>query len=137
MKSARIAIVGANFAGLRAAQALSRRFDVVVIDAGGWFEWLPNIHELVSGVKRPGDLRLSRKRVVEAAGHRFVRGRVEAIDAARGRLVLAGGRRLSFDACIVAVGGVHDASAVGGAERYAMPFKSVAQCVAIGRRLRA
>ena len=131
----RVAIVGANFAGLRAAQGLGPEFDVTVFDPSPWFEWLPNIHELVSGVKRPADLRLPRKRLVAAAGHRFVRDAVTAIDAKRGTLATAAGVAHEFDYCIVAVGGVEETYGVRGVERHALPFKSVEQCAAIGRRL--
>ena len=64
----RVAIVGANFAGLRVAQRLDARFDVTVFDPSPSFEWLPNIHELVSGVKRPAELRLSRRRLIARLG---------------------------------------------------------------------
>ena len=133
----RVAIVGANFAGLRAAQELGSEFDVTVFDPSPWFEWLPNIHELVSGAKRPTDLRLPRKRLVAAAGHRFVREAVAAIDARRGTLTTAGGTVHAFDFCIVAAGSVDATYGVRGVERHAMPFRSVEQCDAIGRRLGA
>jgi len=131
----RVAIVGANFAGLRAAQGLGPEFDVTMFDPSPWFEWLPNIHELVSGAKRPGDLRLPRKRLVTAAGHRFVRDAVTAIDAKRGTLATAAGTAHEFDYCIVAVGGIEETYGVRGVERHALSFKSVEQCAAIGRRL--
>jgi NADH dehydrogenase FAD-containing subunit len=130
-----IVIVGANFAGLTAAQHLSREHAATVIDSSASFEWLPNIHELLSGVKRPETLRLSRRRVVTGAGHRFVRATVAAIDAPAGEVVTSEGQHLGFDACIVAVGGVNDTYGVPGAERYAMPFKTADQCQAIGRML--
>ncbi len=133
----RVAIVGANFAGLRAAQGLGPGFDVTVFDPSPWFEWLPNIHELVSGAKRPADLRLPRRRLVAAAGHRFVRDAVVAIDAKRGTLSTAAGAVHEFDYCIVAVGGINETYGVRGVERHALPFKSVEQCDAIGRRLAA
>jgi NADH dehydrogenase len=131
----RIVIVGANFAGLTAAQHLGREHAVTVIDASSSFEWLPNIHELLSGVKRPAILRLARPRLVAGAGHRFVNATVTAIDAAAARVISADGRHFGFDLCIVAVGGVNDTFGVPGAESYAMPFKSVDQCDAIGREL--
>lgn len=133
----RVVIVGANFAGLAAARQFGRGYAVTVIDRAPWFEWLPNIHELLSGMKRPADLRLPRARLVRSAGHRFVRATVVAIDAAAGSVVTTSGRRVAFDACIVAVGGTHDTGGVRGADRYALPFKSVADCAAIGRRLAA
>jgi NADH dehydrogenase len=131
----RIAIVGANFAGLSAAQHLRPDHAVTVIDQSPWFEWLPNVHELLSGVKQPADLRLPRARLVARAGHRFVRATVAAIDARAGRLVTVSGRHIDFDACVVAIGGVSETYGIKGADRHAMPFKSVANCAAIGRKL--
>ena len=133
----RVAIVGANFAGLRAAQELGPEFDVTVFDPSPWFEWLPNIHELLSGAKRPTDLRLLRKRLVAAAGHRFVREAVTAIDAKRGNLTTANGAAHEFEFCIVAVGGINETYGVRGVERHALPFRNVEQCDLIGRRLAA
>ena len=131
----RIAVVGAGFAGLTAARELGRQYAVTVLDGSPWFEWLPNTHELLSGVKRPADLRLPHRALVARAGHRFVQATVAAIDAQAGRLVTSGGRHIGFDACIVAVGGVHDTFGVPGADRHAMSFKGVDDCDAIGRRL--
>ncbi len=136
-KRPRVAIVGANFGGMRAAQELGPEFDVTVFDPSPWFEWLPNIHELVSRAKRPVDLRLPRKRLVAAAGHRFVRDAVTAIDARRGTLTTAGGTVDAFDFCIVAVGGINATYGVQGVERHALPFRCVEHCDAIGRRLAA
>lgn len=132
----RIVIVGANFAGLRCAQQLSSRHGVTVLDTRRWFEWLPNIHELLSGVKRPRSLRLPMARLVTRAGHRFVRATVATIDARSRVVTTTAGKRLPFDVCVVAVGGVNDTFGVPGADRYAMPFKSVDDCAAIGERLR-
>jgi NADH dehydrogenase FAD-containing subunit len=131
----RVVIVGGNFAGIAAAQHLDGRYAVTVIDRSPWFEWLPNIHELLSGVKRPADLRLPRARLVRRAGHRFVRAEVTRVDVEAGAVVTSTGRRFPFDACIVAVGGVDETFGVPGAERHAMSFKGVDDCAAIGRRL--
>jgi NADH dehydrogenase len=130
-----VLIVGAGFAGLSAARRLPREVDVTVVDRSSWFEWLPNVHELVSGVKRPRDLRLPLRRLVAHAGHRFVRAEIESIDARRGQAGAVGGRSFAFDACIVAAGGVDETFGVPGAGRYALPFKSVEECAAIGHRL--
>jgi NADH dehydrogenase len=127
--------VGANFAGIAAAQHLDGRHDVTVIDRSPWFEWLPNIHELLSGVKRPADLRLPRARLVKRAGHRLVRAEVACIDPPGGVVITSAGRRIPFDACIVAVGGVDETFGVPGAEQHAASFKSVHDCAEIGRRL--
>lgn len=131
-----IVIVGGNFAGLSAALELPAACDVAVVDPHPWFEWRPNIHELVSGVKKPRDLRLPRRRIVEEAGHRFLRDRVRGFDFARRSLQLGGGRRLDYETCVLALGGVSNDFGVAGAAANAMSFKTVDDCAAIGRRLR-
>jgi len=133
---ARIAIVGANFAGLRTALGLHRRHQVTVVDPSPHVEFLPNIHELLSGFKVPGALRLSRGSLVERAGHAFVRARVHAIEPGACQVVVDGGRRLDFDVLVVAIGGVGTTFGVPGADVHAMPFKTVDHCAAIGERLR-
>ena len=131
----RIAIVGGNFAGLTAAIKLSRRHAVTVIDPSRHFEWAPGIHEVLSSVKTPQGLRLDRAAIVKQAGHRFLRDRVTVLEPAQGRLATAGGRELEFDACIVAVGALWNTHHVPGVARHAMPFRSVADGLAIEQRL--
>lgn len=132
-----IAIIGGNFAGLTAAVRLSKRHDVTVIDPSANFEWMPNIHELLSNVKTAQCLRLDRAAVVEHAGHRFLQDQVTALYPAERRLVTAGGQAMSFDACIVAVGALWNPRGIPGAARHALPCRSIADALAIEQRLRA
>ncbi len=134
-KRQRIAIVGGNFAGLTAAIRLSRRHAVTVIDPSRHFEWAPGIHEILSSVKTPKGLRLDRTAIVKQAGHHFLRDRVTVLDPAQGRLATAGGHELAFDACIVAVGALWNTHHVPGVARHAMPFRSIADSLAIEQRL--
>jgi NADH dehydrogenase FAD-containing subunit len=133
----RVAVVGANFAGLRVAQSLGGDFEVTVFDPAPWFEWLPNIHEIVSGTRRPADLRLPRRRLIERAGHAFVQEEVTRIEPRQRRLTTASGQQHAFDYCVVAVGGRNETYGVPGADRHALPFRSVADADAIRRRLAA
>ncbi len=134
-KRKRIAIVGGNFAGLTAAIKLSRGHAVTVIDPSKHFEWVPHIHEILSSVKTPRGLRLDRAAVVKQAGHRFLRDRVTTLQPALGRLATAGGHELAFDACIVAVGALWNTHHIPGVARHAMPFRNVADALAIEHRL--
>jgi NADH dehydrogenase len=128
-------IIGANFAGLKAALSLPPYHCVSVFDPQPDFEYLPNIHELLSQIKKPSLLRCPRQQVIEKAGHRFIQQRIEQIDADKGIAVSDDGRPYPFEACLVAVGGINNTYGVPGAERFSMPFKSVSQCHAIGLRL--
>jgi NADH dehydrogenase len=130
-------ILGGGFAGLAAALRLRPdRARVVVVDRRPWFEFLPNIHELLSGVKTPELLRLPLDRSVRRAGHRFVRDTVVGIDPVA-RTVATQRRRtpIAYDALVVAIGSEDATRGVAGVVEHAWPFKSVEQCARIGRRL--
>ncbi len=131
----RVVILGGGFAGLAAAARLPASVRVTLVDRTRHFEFLPNIHELVSGVKTPRLLRLPRDRIVRGAGHRLVRADVEGIDLAARRVHVEGRRPIPYDALIVALGGVNASHGVPGVESHALPFKSVDECARIGRRL--
>jgi len=130
----KIVIVGGGFAGLNAAQHLkSSRFDVTVIDPSPHIEWLPNIHEIISGVKSGDELRMSRNILLRRIGHRFLMNR--AMEMSSSAVLLDDGMKVPFDVCIVATGGVNSTFGVEGADQFAMPMKSVDQCQAIARKL--
>jgi NADH dehydrogenase len=131
-----VAIVGANFAGLKTALQLPSDLKVTLLDPSPAFEYLPNIHELVSGVKRPENLRISKNRIIGWAGHRFICDTVLEIDPIANRLVTAGGKRIRFDILVVATGGVNNTFGVKGAQTHAWPFKTVNNCREIGEQIR-
>ncbi len=131
-----VVIIGCNFAGLRAASALPKDLKVTVIDPFPFFEFFPNIHELISGIKTPGNLRLPREELIKGFGHRFIHDYAEKIDGEKNRVQTGRGKKISFDFCIVAVGGVNNTFGVKGADQFALPFKSVRDCYAIGQKLK-
>ncbi len=132
----RVVIVGGNFAGLKTALNLPPKFNVTLIDKHPWFEFRPNIHELVSGIKTPAMLRFSNKAIVRKAGHRFLSGTVTQIVPGHKQVITASGKKLRYDYCVVAIGGIANTFGVQGAEKYALPFKNIAQCHSIGRTLK-
>ncbi len=132
----RVVIVGGNFAGLKTALNLPKRFNVTLIDKHPWFEFRPNIHELVSGKKTPAMLRFSNRAIVRRAGHRFLSGAVTQIVPGKKQVITASGQKLRYDYCVVAIGGVANTFGIQGAEKYALPFKNVAQCHLIGQTLK-
>ena len=52
------------------------------------------------------------------------------------QVITVSGKKLLYDYCVVAIGGVTNTFGVQGAEKYALPFKSVAHCQSIGQRLK-
>lgn len=131
----RVCVIGGGFAGLNAAQQLkSAHYDVTVVDPQPYLEWLPNVHEIISGIKSGEELRLDRRRIVERLGHRFVQARALELNAAA--VTLDNGQILPFDACVVSTGGVQNDYGIEGAGEYAIGMKSVEECQRIAKKLR-
>ena len=130
----KIIIIGANFAGLTAARQIGEFSEVTLIDPAGYFEFIPNIHELISGVKTPSDLRIEKGELIQHMGHNWLQDRVVALKPNENQVELSSGKQLSYDACIMAVGGINDFQEVPGAAQHAYPFKSVEDCQKIGDR---
>ncbi len=131
----KIVIIGGGFGGLNAAQNLkSSKFDVALVDPSPYLEWLPNIHEIISGVKKGDELRISRSSVLRRHGHRFLM--TKALDMSSSIVYLENGLKIPFDVCIVATGSVDSSSRVNGAQQFALPMKRVDQCQDIARKLK-
>ena len=130
-----VVIVGASLGGMTAARTLAGRVTARVYEPAAALEWLPNIHELISGLRRPYNLRVERGPLLAKAGHDWYRQQVTRIDAHRHELLLDDGSVQPFSRVIVAVGGRHQTWGVSGADEHALPFTSVADCQQIGQRL--
>ncbi len=132
---ARVIIAGGGFAGLACANALDHRhFDVTLIDRRKAFEFTPNIHEIVSGVKRAKDVRLDYREALAARQHRFIRGDVSSIDPEE-RTVRVGRRTLRADNLVLTFGAVDATYGIEGVEKHTLPFKDAEHTTAIHRAL--
>ncbi len=135
MKS--VLILGANFAGLQAAAALPRHRQVTVVDSASQFEWTPNIHEILSGVKQASSVALDRPKILSRLGHRFIQAPVSGLDAQARTVTLGDGRTLAFDCCLLATGLTHDYHQVPGAQAHTLGFRSAGEVVRIHAALQA
>lgn len=131
----RIVIIGGNFAGLVAASRLSSDHDVTVVDARGDFEWTPNIHELISGVKNRAGVVLPREQCVGRYGHTFLHDVVTRIDRDSSSVMTESGLVLPYDACLIAAGSQRTTFGIEGADENAMGLRLVDDAVRIGSRL--
>ena len=131
----RVVIIGGNFAGLVAASRLSCDYDVTVVDARADFEWTPNIHELLSGVKHRASVVLPRAACVGRYGHTFVHDVVSQIDRHSSSVITEGGLVLPYDACLIAAGSQRTTFGIEGANEYALGLRLVDDAVRIADRL--
>ena len=132
---ARVVIIGGNFAGLVAASRLSCDYDVTVVDARADFEWTPNIHEILSGVKDRAGVVLPRVDCVERYGHSFVHDAVTNIDRDSSMVICESGLSLPYDACLIAAGSQRTTFGIEGVEEHALGLRLVDDAVRIAERL--
>ena len=131
----RVVIIGGNFAGLVAASRLSRDHDVTVVDPRADFEWTPNIHEILSGVKDREGVTLPRAECVNRYGHSFIQDLVTGIDRDSNTVTTESGHTLPYDACLVAAGSMRTTFGIEGADEHALGFRSVDDAERIAARL--
>ena len=135
MAQQKIVIVGANFAGLSAAAKLGKKADVVIVDPSTSFEWTPNIHELVSGIKSHRSVAISSEKIATRLGHRFIQQRVEQIDAADQGVQLDDGYTLHYDALLLACGHIASGQNIPGAAEHSIGFRHVDQAKLVQQRI--
>jgi NADH dehydrogenase FAD-containing subunit len=131
----RVVIIGGNFAGLVAASRLSTDHDVTVIDTRSEFEWTPNIHEILSGVKNRDNVVLPRAECVSRYGHKFVHDCVTHIDRDSDVVCTEGGLVMPYDACLIAAGSQRKSSGIEGVEKHALGLRYVDDAVRIAEKL--
>ncbi len=131
----RIVIIGGNFAGLAAASRLSCDHEVTVVDARVDFEWTPNIHEMLSGVKNRAGVVLPRAHCVSRYGHTFLHDVVTQIEQDRSSVMTESGLVLPYDACLIAAGSQKTTYGIGGADKNALGLRLVDDAVRIAARL--
>lgn len=131
----KVVIIGGGFAGTVAARALPKKHHVQLVDPGHDFEWIPNLHEILSGTKRPSALRIPRRRLLAEKRQKHVVARAVELDPAKRQVVTDRAGTLDYDYLLLACG--PGPRFVPGAAEHALRLRSVSDAVAIKQRLKA
>lgn len=123
-KKSRIIVIGSNFTGLTAASKLSKSHDVTVIDSKQSFQWTPNIHEILSDVKKESNLSVNLHTIVPRLGHHFIEQAVTSIDEKLQTVTLNNAQILPYDVLLIASGHTRANYDIKGASEYAYGFRS-------------
>ena len=104
----RVVIVGAGFAGLKAARALRRApLDVTLIDRRNHHLFQPLLYQVATGGLSPADISAPIRGLLSSQQNcRVVLGEVTGFDVGRNR-VLLDDDKISYDSLIVATGASH------------------------------
>jgi NADH dehydrogenase len=121
---ARVVIVGAGFAGLRAARALRNApVDVTVVDRHNFQTFQPLLYQVATASLNPADVAFPVRGVLRRySSADFRLGMVVGLDGDAGAVVLDDGTRLPFDHLIVTAGARAAYFDTVGAEEHAFPL---------------
>ena len=108
---------------------------VTVIDPRKNFVFTPNIHEIISGVKRPHDLEIPLNRWISKLGHSYINETVEAVDISKRSLTLSNKENIEFDILVLAVGFKSGPVDLSQKNAQVIPLKSLEDVVRIKNRL--
>ncbi len=136
-KKSRIIIIGANFAGLTAAGKLSKCHEVTVIDSKQDFQWTPNIHEILSDVKKETSLSLNLETIISRLGHCFINQTVSSIDGNLQTVTLNDKQTLNYDVLLIASGHTRSNYGIEGANKYAYGFRTADDVIKIHNDIEA
>lgn len=136
-KKSRIIIIGANFAGLSAASKLNKCHEVTVIDAKQDFQWTPNIHEILSDVKKDTSLSLNLETIITRLGHVFINQTVSSIDGDLQTVTLDDKQTLNYDVLLIASGHTRSNYDIQGANKYAHGFRTADNVIQIHNNIEA
>ncbi|MDT0594132.1 NAD(P)/FAD-dependent oxidoreductase [Glaciecola petra] len=133
----RIIIIGANFAGLTAASKIDKHHLVTVIDARADFQWTPNIHEMLSDVKKQDYLSLPLTTLISKLGHHFIQQTVKSVNNELKTVSLNDGQTLDYDVLLIASGHSRTSYGITGADKYAIGFRQASDALAINNKIQA
>lgn len=122
----RVLIIGGGFGGLFTAIDLASSCEVTLINPEDHFLFTPMLYEYVSGEVEAWHIAPRYKELLNDST-RFIRGRATGVDFEKREVSVEGrDRPLTYNALVLACGGVTNYWNVEGAEEYALPFRTLA-----------
>ncbi len=130
-----VIIIGGGFAGVVAARALRKKHHVRLIDPKPDFEWIPSAHEILSGNKRPSNLRIPRRRLLAKKRQSHIQATVLSVDPSLRRVETDTAGGFDYDYLLIACGPA--AAFVPGAAEHALRIRTIDEMIVARDRLRA
>jgi len=133
----RVVIIGAGFGGLSAAKALAdAAIDVVVIDRHNYHLFQPLLYQVATAGLSPADIASPIRGILRRQKNAAVMlAKVAGIDAGAREVIVEGGRRIAYDALVVATGARHSYFGRDEWEAHAPGIKKIDDAIYLRRRI--
>jgi len=133
----RVVIVGAGFAGLQVARGLGgTAADVVVVDRRNHHLFQPLLYQVATAALSPADIAAPiRSALRRRPNARVLLDEAQGVDPSAREVLLRSGRRLAYDALVIATGSTYSYFGHDDWAAYAPSLKTVDDATEIRRRL--
>jgi NADH:ubiquinone reductase (H+-translocating) len=133
-----VAIVGAGFGGLQAAQSLAQSGkDIILIDRHNYHTFVPLLYQVATAQVEPAQITYPVRTIIRRSRRcHFLIAEVEKIDLSA-QIIQTNRAEINYDFLVLATGSKSQYSDVAGAEEYALPMRSIAEAVTIRDRILA
>lgn len=126
-----ILILGAGYAGLRAALELERLLPgdraethITLLDRNLYHQHIVLLHLAATGGAAPSEVAFPLEQILRQRAIRLCNGQVASIDPTQRQVLLTDGLALTYDWLIVALGAETDDGGVPGARAYSLPLRT-------------
>ncbi len=132
----RVVIVGAGFAGIRAAQKLSRTgAEIVLVDRNNYHTFVPLLYQVATGFIAPDTVAYPLRNWVRRMPNvRFLLGEVRRLDL-DGRRVLLQREQLDYDYLVIATGSQARFLGVPGAPEHTFTLRTLDDAIALRHQI--
>jgi NADH dehydrogenase len=135
MAQPKIIIIGGGFGGLFTALDLAGHGDVTLISDDDHFLFKPMLYEYLSGEVESWHIAPSYAELLDERVT-FIQSAVTGIDLSARTVTLQSQREpLTYDALVLAVGGVTNFAGIPGAEQFAIPFRKLEHADLLRQRM--
>jgi NADH:ubiquinone reductase (H+-translocating) len=132
----KVVIIGAGFAGLRAAQALARsQADVLVLDRNNYHTFFPLLYQVAAAELEPEDIVYPVRSILRGKQNlRLLVDEVTDIDPEK-KLVKTENHEFPYDYLVLALGSTSHFFGVEGAAKYAFQLKNLEQAIGVRNQI--
>lgn len=122
-----VAILGAGFAGVEAAQSLKGApVDVMLLDRNNYHKFQPLLYQIATAGLTSGNVTMPVRDLLRGQDNaQFRRANIVDVDPEAQRVYAEGGASMAYDDLILAVGAVTNYVDIEGVREYAFPLKDI------------